>query len=210
MCESMLFRLAVAENETIGNNATAVWIEKFRVLLSNTQAPYPDRVKLLMDRIALATSDTVQLLMKGFIESVTSPHSAMAPPPTVGGRLVPPEWRPVGLSIYDLLAKATVQGLRVISGLSPTLQKTARGVITAHLKTFYKQDTHAELVDLFAGPLDTEERLALSAALEDLRDRLRDDSDPKVVELAEALSKWLEQRDRVRTSRQRRGAASAI
>lgn len=193
LCEAMLFRLAVAENETIGNNATAVWIEKFRVLLSNTQAPYPDRVQLLMDRIALATSDTVQLLMRGFVESVTSPHSAMAPPPTVGGRLVPPEWRPVGMSIYDLFTKATVQGLRVVSGLSPTIQKTARGVIAANLTTFYKQDTHAELVKFFAGPLDTEERLALSAALEDLRDRLRDDSDPKVVTLAEAVSKWLEQ-----------------
>lgn len=41
-CEAMLFRLAVSENEDIGNNATATWVEKQRVILSSTQVPYAE------------------------------------------------------------------------------------------------------------------------------------------------------------------------
>lgn len=191
-CEAMLFRLAAAENEDIANNATAIWVEKHRVLLSNTQTPYPERINILLARMTAATPDTMRLLMKAFVGSVTSPYSATAPPPTVGGRLVPPEWRPYGLRIYDLFTNTIVEGLRVISGLPPELQRVAREVITSEITTFYKKDTHAALVDFFAGPLDVEERLKLNSALEGLRLRLQDDADPKVVALAAAVSNWEE------------------
>ncbi len=192
-CEAMLFRLALAENEAIGNNATAIWTEKYRVVLSNTEMPYPDRVKILLARMAEATTGTMRLLTKGFAEAVTSHHSAMAPPATVGGRLVPPEWRPIGLNIYDLFVKTIVEGLQVICTLPQDSQRLARDVIASELMAFYKQDTHAALVEFFRGPLDVDERLKLSAALEDLSKRLQSDSDPKVVALAKQVAEWMEQ-----------------
>jgi hypothetical protein len=192
-CEAMLFRLAQSENEKIGNNATATWTEKFRIYLSNTQMPYLDRVTILMSRLADARKDTIELLMEAFVACVSYPHSAMAPPVTVGGRLVPPEWRPTNVSIYELFTRTIIEGLQRISQLEPEPRMIARRRVIAELPTFYKESTHAQLMKLFNSDLESEERLSLCRALEDLRRQLAEDSDAKVVALAERVSRWLAQ-----------------
>lgn len=191
--EAILFRLATAENEDVGNNATAVWIEKHRIYLSNTQIPYPDRMDILLRRLSDATPDTIVLLMKAFVHAVTEPHTAMAPPRTIGGRLVPKEWRPVGLNVYEVFTKVVIDGLGVIARLPNDVQKLARECIAGELQTFYKEDTHSALVDFFGRPRDSDERVLLTASVQDLRDRLADDRLPAVVALAERASEWLQQ-----------------
>lgn len=190
VCEDMLFRLAIAENERIANNAEAVWAEKFRIYLSNTAVPYPERASLLLERLKRVTPESAELLLKGLESAVTPPYSAMAPPDIIGGRLVPPEWKPDGLDIYALFIALICPALRVLSEWPLELRRKAWFAVMGAMNSFYKQDTHDEL-EAFFEPLDrADDRRALIATLSDLEDRLRHREKPTYADLADRLAKW--------------------
>tara|TARA_Y100000589_G_C27197431_1_gene647587 strand:+ start:3600 stop:7328 length:3729 start_codon:yes stop_codon:yes gene_type:complete len=92
--EAILYRLALAENEDIGNNSTSEWKQCFWWTLSGTEVPLEQRINILVDKINSANEQNVNLIMAGAIASLQTPMSAMVPPEFIGGRITPPEWKP--------------------------------------------------------------------------------------------------------------------
>src|SRR5262249_39519183 len=65
-CESCLFRLAVHETEhQIGNSATEIWRNLFCVHLSETAAPFQQRISILRDRTSSPNLDEARLAFRG-------------------------------------------------------------------------------------------------------------------------------------------------
>jgi hypothetical protein len=189
-CEPLLFQLALAENEQCANNATGIWCEKFRVYLSNTEVPFPQRCDVLIDRLKVVDAGSADLLLRCLVSALTRPHSVMAPPEFIGGRLVPPEWRP-DVDIYQLFVDLIRGALPVLSAWPVELRPVARRAVIAAIDQFYKQDTHDELVRFFEPSSDREERLALLAALRELANRLgRRRKDPAIAEMKERVERW--------------------
>src|SRR5262249_8510413 len=94
--ERILLRLALAETEIYANNATGVWKNLFRPLLSGTPVPFRDRLRLLEQRFqtdgkaqrALCLAALGGPLRAGY------PAGRLLGPPVVAGRIPPPDWQP--------------------------------------------------------------------------------------------------------------------
>lgn len=95
--EEILFRLALAESEpSIANNATGVWRELFQIVLSGTATPFSQRMDLLRKRLFDNEPRVRELALQALNASLRSFSGATrsAGSKTLGGRLMPDEWRP--------------------------------------------------------------------------------------------------------------------
>ena len=93
--EEILRRLALAETEDgVGNNATGVWKELFRIQLSGSATPFPQRIDLLERLVFSPVSDESALALDALTESLTFTDMRMLGPSIVAGQLVPPNWHP--------------------------------------------------------------------------------------------------------------------
>jgi len=93
--ERILLHLALAETEpAIGNNATRIWRQLFRIYLSGTGIPFPQRLELLKQRIYSADRDIAALGMAALSELFYPYSHRMLGPAVVSGRIPPPEWTP--------------------------------------------------------------------------------------------------------------------
>jgi hypothetical protein len=97
--ERILLRLALAESEPrIGNNATHIWRQLYRILLSGTEVPFSERLARLEQRLRSGDEATVRLAFAA-IEEVFSPFPMrMEGRPVVAGRVTPPDWQPNALA----------------------------------------------------------------------------------------------------------------
>jgi hypothetical protein len=93
--EFILRRLALFETERgIGNNATGIWRQLFRVYLSGTAIPFLDRFEIFR-RMALSSDLGERDLALGGLERLVDTHvSRMGSPSLVGGRIPPRDWFP--------------------------------------------------------------------------------------------------------------------
>ncbi len=93
--EQILRRLALAETEkSIGNNATGVWKELFRIQLSGSATPFAERIELL-ERVLRSNDEAERRLALGALEETLNSHGTkVVGPAIVAGQLVPPDWRP--------------------------------------------------------------------------------------------------------------------
>lgn len=188
-CERILFRLALAENEDIGNSASGKWKERHRVILSNAESPYPHRVDILIGRFAAAAADSVPLLLTGLTEAITWPHSAMSPPPVIGGRLVPEEWRPKRSEVYPLMVRTISLGLQAMSAWDPPLRKLGRDCCIDNFSEFAKEDTLAEL-RTFLDESDASQKERLRAVVEEETALHLRSGEAKRAVLIAALQAW--------------------
>jgi len=95
--ERILLRLAVGESEpTIGNNATHIWMQIFRVVLSGTSIPFNIRLTRLKEHIYSADESVSSLALKALEENLSPYGSRMGGPLVVAGRIPPDEWAPRG------------------------------------------------------------------------------------------------------------------
>ena len=95
--EDILFRLATAESEpSIANNATGVWCELFQIVLSGTATPFSKRLALLERRLLDDGRRNRELALQALIRCLRSFSGATRSvgSKTLGGRLLPDEWRP--------------------------------------------------------------------------------------------------------------------
>lgn len=194
VCEHILFRLAVAENEEIGNNATGKWRERLRIEFSNVQTPYPARMDILMRRLEAAQPATAPLLLKGLVEAVSWPNSAMSPPPVIGGRLVPEEWRPVGLSVYDLFVSVIRRAIGVMTNWPEEMQRIARDKIIKHFDGFCNEGT-VDVVRVFCANAFTDQaqRGPMREAVEEFVASQKRAGTPESHQLATRVGIWLDQ-----------------
>ena len=93
--ELILRRLAVNETERgIGNNATGIWRQLFRVYLSGTAVSFRDRFEIFR-RIISSESPAERDLALGGLDNLIDTHaSRMGTPSVVGGRIPPSDWHP--------------------------------------------------------------------------------------------------------------------
>jgi hypothetical protein len=91
----ILRRLALAETEPgIGNNATGILRQLFRVYLSGTAVPFLDRFKIFTQMVLSHNPGERDLALGGLGHIVDTHVSRMGTPSLVGGRIPPPDWFP--------------------------------------------------------------------------------------------------------------------
>ena len=95
--ERALLRLAQCETELqIGNNATTVWTELFRLRLSGTAVEFNNRLAILSNYLRDPAKSRIAAL--AFQEAIGRPGAKIASPRIFAGRSVPETWRPTSLA----------------------------------------------------------------------------------------------------------------
>src|SRR5262249_10906925 len=136
--ERMLLRLALAESEPhIGNNATHIWRQLFRIVLSGTEVPFPERLARLERRL-LSGEEAVPPLAFGAFKELFNPFPRrMEGHPVVAGRITPPDWRPRSEAEYRSCRQAVVALLcRLATASDPQLAGQAHDFLVAHVQVF--------------------------------------------------------------------------
>ena len=94
-CEKILYVLALNECENnLSNNATNIWQQLFRIQLSGTALPFPERLEILRIRMREATDHAASVLSGGLASTLEFHGYRMVGPTVVAGRMVPSEWYP--------------------------------------------------------------------------------------------------------------------
>lgn len=138
-CEAALFRLAQVETEeSISNNSRNIWLRMFSPPPIPVETPYPVRWDLLKNRLTNATLETLPLLLKAVERSLASPPGFwMAPPPVVGGRIVPQFWLPKSRrELRELQERYAAELLNLLEQLANTHGEEVRGYLVKHAYTF--------------------------------------------------------------------------
>jgi hypothetical protein len=195
-CESILFRLTLHETEpSIGNNSTSIWQNLFRPILAGTEVPFDQRLPILMRRLRAATIDELPLVLGAVLGVVEAPGFRWEPPAVVGGRLVPPQWKPKTWNeLHSLQRAAGSQFLDAIFQLEDQRRFVALRFVVDNLGVFLRNGLlqHFRLV-LRPEQMDDALRRRLVVQLEQqigfstLRDR-DNRSDPTLHSLQEWLA----------------------
>jgi len=138
-CEAILFRLALHETERdIGNNSTAIWESLFWPALAGTDVPFERRLPILVRRLQRATPEELPLLLGAAVGCIEHRRVGLpAPPRVVGGRVVPPPWRPATWGELGRLRRdAARQILDTVDGFPDDLAQIALAVLVEHLQVF--------------------------------------------------------------------------
>jgi hypothetical protein len=128
---ALLLRLAIAENETWGNNATQTWVETFQTFLGRTAAGAISRARVLR-RAATSTNPFERCLVANALNAALkseSIHRAGMPPSEVEG-IPSSEWVPATNSEWW---DAIVEYLTI---LEPLIQDTDEAVRHEATKSF--------------------------------------------------------------------------
>lgn len=188
--EAILLRLALAESEPgIGNNATAIWAQLYRVFLSGTSRPFLERLKRLERYILSSDSLVSNMALDVLSNLLDSHHSRLSTPAIVGGRVAPEEWRPKTNSEVKTSYDAVVDLLgRLATSSDARLSQRSRDISAAHARWLIRGGYLPQLAAMLpAGSLPDNTRLQLIAGVETF---LQFDAD-KMAEIAAAASKWL-------------------
>lgn len=95
--ECILLRLALAETEIYANNASGVWKELFRPLLSGTAIPFAERIRLLEERFQTTDGSQIRLCLGALGGPLTMDGPIVGRalgPPVIAGRIPPSDWYP--------------------------------------------------------------------------------------------------------------------
>ena len=137
----LLLKLAEAENETYGNNATGIWREIFYTHLSGTPIPAVERHRLIEEALQGSLVET-RLLAVQAIQAALSTFESRAVVSNIGGHIVQPTWSPktwgefweVRRSALKLLDQAlTDQEPQVVAAAREVLENSVRGLVRERL-----------------------------------------------------------------------------
>ena len=93
--EDILFHLALAEPEPhIGNNATAIWKQLFRIMLSGTPVSFESRLAILKSRLGSEVSEVQMLVLDALDHTLDRQQNRTLPASVIAGRIPPSEWIP--------------------------------------------------------------------------------------------------------------------
>jgi hypothetical protein len=126
--ESALFRLAQAENETWGNNATNEWKSLFFVGVNPTRSPWEERIERLSERCREGTFEARKLALVG-VDAALTQRAAISrpegePPPT---RMGLEEARDARTAAWRLLIDCVIDE-------DPSLALEAQELVAKHLR----------------------------------------------------------------------------
>jgi hypothetical protein len=134
--ERILLKLAIHETEfQISNNASAIWQQLYRIHLSGTSVPFPDRVVLLRKRIGDANT-IVALLAVGALESAFAGHLTRSGGPAVVAGMIPPEeWQPASQSEVADCFKTSLHLLdQALDDPREAISRRAAGLIVENIR----------------------------------------------------------------------------
>ncbi|HXA64421.1 MAG TPA: hypothetical protein VNV82_04670 [Bryobacteraceae bacterium] len=135
--ELILRRLALSETELgIGNNATGIWRQLFRVYLSGTAVPFLDRFEIFK-RMALSIDPGERDLALGGLDHLVDSHvSRMGSPTLVGGRIPPPDWYPQTRAEHDACLVQVMAFAEELLARPEPLAEAAWAYFNKHLRLF--------------------------------------------------------------------------
>jgi hypothetical protein len=191
-CEAILFRLAIDESEpNIGNNASNIWCQIQRIVLSGTSAPFEKRFAKLKQRTRESVGPMFELCLKAVTGMFASEFTRMGSQATIGGRLKPEDWHPkTDEELADCWKK--VLGLLQELAHGPDAFKASKA-IEATVKHLYSI-LHAGFVDEAQLILATNERVSshLPAMIETLEDFLDRTEKSEKAEREAENTLWLQ------------------
>jgi hypothetical protein len=168
--EEILRRLALAETEKgISNNATGVWKGLFRIQLSGTAVPFPDRMGLLGKLLFSSNPEETALALQALEETLNFTGVHLVGPSVVAGQLVPPDWRP---STFREFQECSEQVLALFDRLldqgGPTALRTAWRLLASNLRALLSNHLLPTLRVIFQRHSVPEDYLsAVLASIED-------------------------------------------
>ena len=124
----LLLALAEAENERYANNATGVWHQLFRPLLSGTAKPGIERMALL-ERILFEEGHSArrrELALEALLHVFETHVSRAVVMSSLGGRPLPPEWRPTPREARGMVRTAFELIRRLVRDSEDLLSTVAR------------------------------------------------------------------------------------
>ena len=108
--ESILLRLALAETEPgIGNNATEIWKQLFRIYPSGTSTPFSERIVLLERRLFSNDVETSKLSIDALNQIFNLRNVRFGGEEFIAGRIIPEEWYPESLEEREKCLEAAVE-----------------------------------------------------------------------------------------------------
>ncbi|GIK40539.1 MAG: hypothetical protein BroJett011_43720 [Chloroflexota bacterium] len=196
--ESILLRLAITETEpSIGNNATAIWLQLFRIYLSGTAVPFLERLNKLEKRI-YSDDEQISRLALDALSSVFNLHGMrMAGPPVVAGRIPPEEWHPKNRREEKICLDAAFTLLyRLSMGDYQAHREKAYGIAVEHMRTLLWSGYLNKLRDMFSVDMISDElRIQVISRIEEFirYDHQKISSQSSLpTDYVEELKSWLE------------------
>lgn len=192
--EAILLRLAVAESEPgITNNATGTWQHLFCIGLSGTAAPFPERLSLLQRRIWSDNAQVSSLALDALEPLLETHHMRIAGASAVGGKAVPPEWRPrTDREFKDCIDAVVDALLRISRDPTPDKRRRAQSIAMKHLWNLTRWGYLERAREIFREEeLDDDMRTRLITSLDafgDLSERRKPEREQVLAEVQE----WLE------------------
>jgi len=161
--------LALAENETIGNNATAVFGEYFHIHLSRSPVPYPQRMHLIDDLIAAGDERSRLLAVCGLSAGLISYETRLGGDfDELARRPYPPEWRPKTWAELWEARRAAISRLQDIAAGADRAASEARKAQISAVFTVSREGMFEDVIKLLQNirpETDDERRQVLDACL---------------------------------------------
>ena len=149
--EENLVRLALAESEKdIGNNATAIWKQLFRIYLSGTATDFDSRLGVLRNRLASSDESMATLALGGIEAALSTFGTRLIGTVLIAGRLAPDEWSPRTPEQYHHCVSTLLSALSEYATRLPSEKQARAGkVVTSHLRSLLAQGFLPELQSFF-------------------------------------------------------------
>jgi hypothetical protein len=141
--------LALAENETIGNNATAVFGEYFHMHLSRSPVAYTERMQLIDDLIQAGDEPSRSLAVSGLSAGVVSYETRMGGDfDELARRPYPPEWRPkTWPELWDA-RRAAITRLQKIAAGNDRAASEARKAQISSVFTLTRESMYDDVIKI--------------------------------------------------------------
>src|SRR5438445_692062 len=188
--EGILLRMAAAESEPdIGNNATGIWIQLFRIRLSGTAVPFTKRVSLLRERLRSQTPEIRKLGVSALEAIFSDSGMRMEGSPVIAGRIPPDEWNPqTRRELFDAERRALGLVGEAIKWGDPTVSLPLRNILVGDARWFALHGL-VEEVEVILRPiqLTEDEKLRL---IDSLGQILAYDASHHTAELVQHVNRW--------------------
>ncbi len=150
--EAILFRLALAESEPgIGNNATSIWKQLFRIYLSGTSVPFQDRILLLETRMLSGDELVIKLASEALEGILQGEARRMDMRSVIADRVTPLEWKPAtNRELAECLRSVLSLLSRIMHAESAMLRDAALAVLISKVNRLLQWGFLDEVKDLLA------------------------------------------------------------
>lgn len=143
----ILRSLALAENESIGNNATGIFRQYFQMYLSGSPIPISERFVLLDELMESGDLAPTVLAAKALDSALGSYESRMGPDADqISGRSFPRDWRPSSREELREARLPEIDRALQISGRDDEAGKIARGALTGAAFTLIREGLWEEAI----------------------------------------------------------------